>query len=164
LYLMRKLYGMRFTHGTMQSHINGILEIITQLRGLGKNIEDEDLVAIMLCSLPDSYSALVMALEGRDEADLTVEYHQREKNEKVRYEVHRNELSPIDKKTNAIQYYSFATRERAGKGKIGDWYVDSGATSHMTCNRNFFESLERRKSTVYLADNTAIQAEGIGHG
>ncbi|XP_003381515.1 MAP kinase-activating death domain protein [Trichinella spiralis] len=38
------------------------------------------------------------------------------------------------------------------------------ATSHMTCNRNFFESLERRKSTVYLADNTAIQAEGIGHG
>ncbi|KRZ65853.1 Retrovirus-related Pol polyprotein from transposon TNT 1-94 [Trichinella papuae] len=235
LYLMRKLYGMRFTHGTMQSHINGILEIVTQLRGLGKNIEDEDLVAIMLCSLPNSYSALVTALEGRDEADLTVEYvsgklldeyqrrtescldqssnevalnttaskarsqfrtskatltksdnesrrcyycgkkghikancrkfkHQREKDEKARYGVHHNELSPIDQKTNAIQYRSFTTREKAVKGKIGDWYVDSGATSHMTCNRNFFESLERRKSTVYLADNTAIQAEGIGHG
>ncbi|KRY07020.1 Retrovirus-related Pol polyprotein from transposon TNT 1-94 [Trichinella patagoniensis] len=37
LYLMRKLYGMRFTHGTMQSHINGING--TQLRGLGKNTE-----------------------------------------------------------------------------------------------------------------------------
>ncbi|KRX12423.1 Retrovirus-related Pol polyprotein from transposon TNT 1-94 [Trichinella nelsoni] len=164
LYLMRKLYGMRFTHGTMQSHINGILEIVTQLRGLGKNIEDEDLVAIMLCSLPDSYSALVTALEGRDEADLTVEYHQREKDEKARYGVHRNELPPINQKTNAIQYRTFATKEKAYKGKIGDWYVDSGATSHMTCNRKFFESLERRKSTVYLADNTAIQAEGIGHG
>ncbi|KRX14101.1 Retrovirus-related Pol polyprotein from transposon TNT 1-94 [Trichinella nelsoni] len=70
LYLMRKLYAMRFTHGTMQSHINGILQIVTQLPGLGKNIEDEDLAAIMLCSLPDSY-ALVTALEGRDEADLT---------------------------------------------------------------------------------------------
>ncbi|KRX12468.1 Retrovirus-related Pol polyprotein from transposon TNT 1-94 [Trichinella nelsoni] len=230
LYLMRKLYGMRFTHGTMQSHINGILEIVTQLRGLGKNIEDEDLVAIMLCSLPDSYSALVTALEGRDEADLTVEYvsgklldeyqrrtescldqssnevalnttasnarsqfraskatltksdnesrrcyycgkrghikanchklkHQREKDEKARYGVHRNELPPINQKTNAIQYRTFATKEKAYKGKIGDWYVDSGATSHMTCNRKFFESLERRKSTVYLADNTAIQAE-----
>ncbi|KRY42309.1 Retrovirus-related Pol polyprotein from transposon TNT 1-94 [Trichinella spiralis] len=187
LYLMRKLYGMRFTHGTMKSHINGILEIVTQLRGLGKNIEDEDLVAIMLCSLPDSYSALVTALEGRDEADLTVEYvsgklldeyprrsescldqssnkHQREKNEKARYGVHHNELPPINQKTNAIQYRTFATGEKAYKGKIGDWYVDFGATSHMTCNRNFFESLERRKSTVYLADNTAIQAEGIGHG
>ncbi|KRZ50637.1 Retrovirus-related Pol polyprotein from transposon TNT 1-94 [Trichinella nativa] len=235
LYLMRKLYGMRFTHGTMQSHINGILEIVTQLRDLGKNVEDEDLVAIMLCSLPDSYSALVTALEGRDEADLTVEYvsgklfdeyqrrtescldqssnevalntaasnarsqfraskailtksdnesrrcyycgkkgHikanccklklQREKDEKARYGVHHNELFPINQETNAMQYRTFATREKAYKGKIGDWYVDSGATSHMTCNRNFFESLEQRKPTVYLADNTAIQTEGIGHG
>ncbi|KRX38752.1 Retrovirus-related Pol polyprotein from transposon TNT 1-94 [Trichinella murrelli] len=235
LYLMHKLYGMRFTHGTMQSHINGILEIVTQLRDLGKNIEDDDLVAIMLCSLPDSYSALVTALEGRDEADLTVEYvsgklfdeyqrrtescldqssnevalnttasnarsqfraskailtksdnesrrcyycgkkgHikanccklklQREKDEKARYGVHHNELFPINQETNAMQYRTFATREKAYKGKIGDWYVDSGATSHMTCNRNFFESLEQRKSTVYLADNTAIQTEGIGHG
>ncbi|KRX50952.1 Retrovirus-related Pol polyprotein from transposon TNT 1-94 [Trichinella murrelli] len=164
LYLMRKLYGMRFTHSTMQSDINGILEIVTQSRGLSKNIEDEDLVAIMLCSLPDSYSALITALKGRDEADLTVEYLQREKDEKARYGVHHNELFPINQKTNAIQYRTFATREKAYKGKIGDWYVDSGATSHMTCNRNFFESLERRKSTVYLADNTAIQAEDIGHG
>ncbi|KRY38733.1 Retrovirus-related Pol polyprotein from transposon TNT 1-94 [Trichinella spiralis] len=84
LYLMRKLYGMRFTHGTMQSHINGILEIVTQLRGLSKNIEDEDLVPIMLCSLPDSYSALVTALEGRDEADLTVEYSFKSNPDKVR--------------------------------------------------------------------------------
>ncbi|KRY11636.1 hypothetical protein T12_17062 [Trichinella patagoniensis] len=80
------------------------------------------------------------------------------------YGVHHNELPPINQKTNAIQYRTFATKEKAYKGKFGDWYVDSGATSHMTCNRNFFESLERRKSTVYLADNTAIQAEGIGHG
>ncbi|KRX63672.1 Retrovirus-related Pol polyprotein from transposon TNT 1-94 [Trichinella sp. T9] len=185
--------------------------------------------------LPDSYSALVTVLEGRDEADLTVEYvsgklldeyqwrtescldqssnevalnttasnarsqfraskatltksdnesrrcyycgkkgHikanccklklQREKDEKARYGVHHNELFPINQETNAMQYRTFATREKAYKGKIGDWYVDSGATSHMTCNRNFFESLEQRKSTVYLADNTAIQTEGIGHG
>ncbi|OUC41153.1 reverse transcriptase [Trichinella nativa] len=84
LYLMRKLYGMRFTHGTMQSHINGILEIVTQSRGLSKNIEDEDLVPIMLCSLPDSYSALVTALEGRDEADLTIEYIFKSNPDKVR--------------------------------------------------------------------------------
>ncbi|KRZ77269.1 Copia protein [Trichinella papuae] len=219
---MRELYGMRFTHGTIQSHINGILEIVAQLRGIGKNIEDEDLVAIMLCSLPDSYSALVTALEGRDEADLTVEYvsgklldeyqrrtescHDQSSNEvalnttasnaRIQFRASKATLTrsdnesrrcyycgktghikancrkfkhqlemklPIDEKTNAIQYRCFATREKAGKG-IGDWYVDSGTRIHMTCDRNFFESLQQRKSTVYLADNTAIQAEGIGHG
>uniref|UniRef100_A0A5S6QLX5 CCHC-type domain-containing protein n=1 Tax=Trichuris muris TaxID=70415 RepID=A0A5S6QLX5_TRIMR len=74
LYLKRKLYSMRFTHGSMQAHLNAMLEIVAQLRGMGKNVEDDDLVAVMLCSLPDSYSALITALEGRDEADLTVEY------------------------------------------------------------------------------------------
>uniref|UniRef100_A0A5S6R2Q3 Retrovirus-related Pol polyprotein from transposon TNT 1-94 n=1 Tax=Trichuris muris TaxID=70415 RepID=A0A5S6R2Q3_TRIMR len=74
LCLKRKLYSMRFTHGTMQSHLNAMLEIVAQLREMGKNTEDDDLVAVMLCSLPDSYSALITDLEGRDEADLTVEY------------------------------------------------------------------------------------------
>ncbi|KFD69488.1 hypothetical protein M514_18360 [Trichuris suis] len=41
---------------------------------MGKNIEEDDLVAVMLCSLPDSYSSLITALEGKDEADLSVEY------------------------------------------------------------------------------------------
>uniref|UniRef100_A0A5S6QZ48 Uncharacterized protein n=1 Tax=Trichuris muris TaxID=70415 RepID=A0A5S6QZ48_TRIMR len=72
-YIKRKLYSMRFTHGMMQSHLNAMLEIVAQLRGMGKNVEDDDLLAVMLCSLPDSYSALITALEGRDEADLTVE-------------------------------------------------------------------------------------------
>ncbi|KRZ49861.1 Retrovirus-related Pol polyprotein from transposon TNT 1-94 [Trichinella nativa] len=174
LYLMRKLYGMRFTHGTMQSHINGILEIVTQSRDLGKNVEDEDLVAIMLCSLPDSYSALITALKGRDEADLTIEYV----SGKLFDEYQRRTESCLDQSSNEVALNTTAsnarsqfrsskailTKEKAYKGKIGDWYVDSGATSHMTCNRNFFESLERRKSTVYLANNTAIQAEDIGHG
>ncbi|KRX90503.1 hypothetical protein T4E_3969 [Trichinella pseudospiralis] len=88
---------------------------------------------------------------------------QREKDENVRYGAHHNELSPIDEKTNTIQYRGFAKREKTGNG-IGDWYVNSGARSHMTCDRNFFESLQRRKSVVYVADNAAIQAEGIEHG
>ena len=55
LYLKRKLYGMKFSQGTMQTHINSILEIVRQLRGMGKTIEGDDLLAVMLCSLPDSY-------------------------------------------------------------------------------------------------------------
>lgn len=74
LYLMRKLYSMRFTSGTMTAHITAMLEVVNQLRGLGKELTDDDVVAALLCSLPDSYSTLVTALEGRAEDDLTVDY------------------------------------------------------------------------------------------
>uniref|UniRef100_A0A5S6QRC7 DUF4219 domain-containing protein n=1 Tax=Trichuris muris TaxID=70415 RepID=A0A5S6QRC7_TRIMR len=52
LYLRQKLYGIRFTSGTMQARINSILEVVELLRGAGP----------------------VTALEGCDEADLSVEY------------------------------------------------------------------------------------------
>jgi hypothetical protein len=74
LYLIRKLYSMRFTSGTMTAHITAMLEIVNQLRSLGKELTEEDVVAALLCSLPESYSTLVTALEGRAEDDLTVDY------------------------------------------------------------------------------------------
>lgn len=74
LYLIRKLYSMRFTTGTMAVHVSAMLEIVNQLRGLGKDLSDEDIVAALLCSLPESYSTLVTTLEGRAESDLTVDY------------------------------------------------------------------------------------------
>ncbi|KHJ41275.1 zinc knuckle [Trichuris suis] len=74
LYLRRKLYGIRFTSRSMQNHINSVLEVVELLKGAGTEITTGELVAVLLCSLPESYSGLVTALEGRDEADLTVEY------------------------------------------------------------------------------------------
>uniref|UniRef100_A0A5S6PZB4 DUF4219 domain-containing protein n=1 Tax=Trichuris muris TaxID=70415 RepID=A0A5S6PZB4_TRIMR len=74
LYLRRKLYGIRFTSGTMQTHINSMLEVVELLKGAGTEISTGELVAVLLCSLPESYSGLVTALEGRDEADLSIKY------------------------------------------------------------------------------------------
>lgn len=50
------------------------MKVVGLLRGSGKPLEDEEIVAVLLVSLPESYSGLVTALEGREEADLTVEY------------------------------------------------------------------------------------------
>ncbi|KFD61466.1 hypothetical protein M514_04357 [Trichuris suis] len=74
LYLRRKLYGIRYTSGTTQARINSMLEVVELLHGAGTEIGNGELVAVLLCSLPESYSGLVTALEGRDEADLSVEY------------------------------------------------------------------------------------------
>lgn len=38
--------------------LTDILEIVNQLRGLGKESSSEDVVAALLCSLPESYGTL----------------------------------------------------------------------------------------------------------
>uniref|UniRef100_A0A5S6QQT1 CCHC-type domain-containing protein n=1 Tax=Trichuris muris TaxID=70415 RepID=A0A5S6QQT1_TRIMR len=48
--------------------------VVELLKGAGTEICTGELVAVLLCSLPESYSGLITALEGRDEAELTVEY------------------------------------------------------------------------------------------
>ena len=49
----------------MSQHIDAIMEVVGLLHGSGKPLEDEEVVAVMLVSLPESYSDLVTALEGR---------------------------------------------------------------------------------------------------
>ena len=45
------------------------------------------------------------------------------------------------------------------------WYIDSGATSHMCSNREFFIDLdEQRKGQIMLADGQKLTILGIGNG
>lgn len=50
------------------------MEVVGLLRGSGKPLEDEEVVAVLLVSLSESYSGIVTALEGRNETDVTVQY------------------------------------------------------------------------------------------
>uniref|UniRef100_A0A5S6Q3X6 DUF4219 domain-containing protein n=1 Tax=Trichuris muris TaxID=70415 RepID=A0A5S6Q3X6_TRIMR len=74
LFLRRKLYSFRYNGGPMQAHITAMLQIVEQLRGAGVEISVGDQVAALLNSLPESYSGLVIALEGRNETELTLDY------------------------------------------------------------------------------------------
>lgn len=77
LYLKRKMHGMRLgKDDSMQEHINAMLEIVERLRGLGEDMKDDDVASLLLCSLPDSYGTLVIALEARPEAELTLDFVQ----------------------------------------------------------------------------------------
>ena len=58
----------------MSDHIDSITHVVGLLRGSGKLLVDEEVVAVLLVSLPESFSGLITALEGCDEKDLTVEY------------------------------------------------------------------------------------------
>ena len=74
LYLLQKLYKMRLTKGAdMRSYINQMLEIVEQLWGLGEELKDDHIAALLPCGIPESYGTLVTALEARPAEELTLE-------------------------------------------------------------------------------------------
>jgi hypothetical protein len=71
--LMRQICGMRFVDGdNMEKHVGSMIEKFQKLRDLGEKMSDNWSIAFLLSSLPSSYDAMVMALETRDERDLTL--------------------------------------------------------------------------------------------
>ncbi|XP_011697585.1 PREDICTED: uncharacterized protein LOC105455743 [Wasmannia auropunctata] len=74
LYLRRELYSIHYRNGSMSSHVDAIMEVVGLLRRSGRLPEDEEIVTVLLVSLSDSYSRFMTVFEGRNEADLTIEY------------------------------------------------------------------------------------------
>lgn len=74
VFLLKRICRMQMgENGDMESHINTLLDIVDQLTALGETLAENLVVALLLCSLPDSYNTLVTALESRPDADLTLE-------------------------------------------------------------------------------------------
>lgn len=75
VYLRKRLFKLSLSeNGNMEEHIVEFLSIKNQLAAIGKKFEDDDLAAMLLSSLPDSYSTLVTTLENRPEKEITLEF------------------------------------------------------------------------------------------
>ena len=85
LALRRKLYSLRLKDGdSVQGHDKVMIEIFDSLAAVGDPVKEEDRVAHLLASLPDSYSMLVTVLEANGDVP---------KMEIVRERVSREETS-----------------------------------------------------------------------
>ena len=68
LELRRKLYAMRLKEGeSVQNHVKVMTEIFEALAVIGDPVSEEDRVAHLLASLPESFNTLVTALEANPE-------------------------------------------------------------------------------------------------
>lgn len=58
--------------GSMENHLFQMENLFERLANMGKNLEEDFRVALILSSLPDKYNTLTTALEARNEEDLTI--------------------------------------------------------------------------------------------
>ena len=66
VFLRRKFFSMRkIDTDTMQEHINKLTLLAQQIRATGSEIGDDEFAMTLLCSLPDEYDHLIVALETR---------------------------------------------------------------------------------------------------
>ncbi|UYV82302.1 hypothetical protein LAZ67_21001661 [Cordylochernes scorpioides] len=239
IYLLRKLYSLKLEEDKdMQQHITTMMELVDKLRTIGETLKDSHITAILLCSLPKSYSNLITMLESRPDDELTLEFtknklldehtrrvesskdeitaskalkslhgassQRREKEKKFCSFCHKSNHSKEEcwhyqKRNNSNKEYKYEnfrrgnvpkytnqssvtqeqpTNQRTTKGpnpkalnctqreaSVHNWFVDSGATSHMAYDESFFTELNREQTqNVVVANGNKLQVKGIGQG
>lgn len=213
LFLRKKLMSLRMDRGgDIESHVSKVILLVDQLRACGDAISENEVVTVLLCSLPEEFDSLITALESR-ESNLTLDYvKQRLQHESLKQsESDKKEESAFKASRGGFKKFSVKDGDRNGVRKekrtcygcglvghlkrdcrkksedkrveakkanassdefcfhVSDqnkrstcWFIDSGATNHMSANQDQFENLRKINRKVYLADDRGLNATGIG--
>lgn len=217
IHVVRQLITIRMPeNGNMAEHLKEMAALRLRLTALGEEVKDNWFMALMLSSLPRSYDGLIVALESRPDADLTVDFvkgklldegrrrvesechsgekalvmntaksnnanksnvkkgvcHYCKKEGHYRRDCHkfaqdkRDQKKPDNQKANvAVSSNSgFEVCLAASRVQRSDlWYLDSGATAHMTSDASLLDSVDTSKATVVcLADGKSVKSLGTG--
>lgn len=74
VYLLKKLTRLELPeHGDMEQHLQQFTDLLQRIADTGEPIPDKWQVAMLLCSLPDSFDPLATALEQRPRDELTLD-------------------------------------------------------------------------------------------
>lgn len=103
VYLLKRLCSMKLAEDVdMETHINHMLNFVDELAALGEMLKHKLIIAMLLSSLPDSYSTLVTALETRAENELTLQ-------------LDKGKLIDEDKRCKNVKYYEEKSEDKALK-------------------------------------------------
>lgn len=176
----------------IHDYVNKSVTLHGKIKTAGFKIDDEVAACILLCGLGDDYKALIMSLEVKEQLSLDYvknvllqsidfdddikesamqvkKFNKGNKKKAVKcYECggpHYKNKCPNrgDKKkekSDVVLYSALATKDDNGDG---DWFVDSGATKHMT---NIDRGLTNKKKPtikqVKAANGETIEIKNVG--
>ena len=75
IHVMRQMFATKMPEGgNIDEHLKELSTLRLRLIALGEEMKDPSFVALILSSLPRSYDGLIVALESRPDANLTVDF------------------------------------------------------------------------------------------
>eukprot|EP00253_Pinus_taeda_P004307 PITA_04307 len=188
LALKSKLFSMRMDEReSATAFVARIKDVKDGLGAIGVAVVDEDLVAITVNGMRDDFQTFITGVLVREKApsfdDLTAILQQEEdRRQNLNLNPQSDDLALVAKRRLSKGRQSQQqSKQRGGTSQKNPhsqkidcalttsneddiWYVDSGASSHMTGNKEFFDSLEEviNGSKIYLGDDNVYQIKGHG--
>lgn len=183
--LYKKLFKTELSiGGDMQKHVQKLLEIAQEIRDCGDKLEEAMIVSAILSSLNAEYDYLVTGLESWKKNELTVqnvklklidEWERRLETSEKESNVHRGVKNSVkyhqcnqEVKEEGRDETVKMAKFRGGHGNCFDprdskWCIDSGASSHMTYSKSFFNKLdESYRGNVIVANGEKVKYIGRG--
>eukprot|EP00253_Pinus_taeda_P010156 PITA_10156 len=176
--LKSKLFSMRMDEReTAAAFVVRIKDVKDGLGDIAEVVSDSDLVSITLSGMRDEFQMFITRLAAREKAptfeDLTG-FLLQEEERRQNLNPQSDDLVLMAKRRSfrgkqpqqQSQQKGGTSQKNSHKASNEDniWYVDSGASSHMTGKKEFFDSLEEStyRSKIYLGDDSGYEIKGYG--
>lgn len=187
--LLRGLISVRLeSSGSMQAYVDEITTLANKVRSVGFDLSDNWLTAIILAGLTDDYKPLIMGLEasgneiksddvvsklidnaGSDEANQAFAANGK-KNSKKQWKRKCYSCGSTDhlkkdcdkNKSKDKKTAFYAATAYAATHDSTDWIIDSGASGHMTCNRDLLKGIKTGGGKIMTAGGGLVDVQGVG--
>lgn len=187
--ILQNLVNIKFKDcKSMEAYIDKLLSCWGKTKVAGYKIDEDVIASLMLGGLPSEYRPMVMGIETSSQK-LTVDYVKNLLLQEVTFEkaeeaekvlMVKDKTDKRKKKKGPIKCYGcggnhFFRKCPVKKGNdnallttflvnsSNDWFIDSGASAHMTNNRSVLRSVRQsQKKDVTAANNEKMAIECIG--